>query len=146
MQRAPKFVDLLNPLFGRLLRAGLPLGPNGLLTVRGRRSGVPRTTPVAIVERDGRRWVVGTFGEVNWVKNLEAAGEATLELHGHRLEVKASRLAGEEGARFFREVLGPYARRLPVVRPLLSVLGARDILVDPVAAAARRPVFELAEA
>ena len=37
-----------------------------------------RTTPVALVEIGDRRWVVGTFGEVNWVRNLRAAGEAAL--------------------------------------------------------------------
>src|SRR5579871_139940 len=67
-----------NWIAGRLLRAGVNMGPMVLLTVRGRKSGQPRTTPVAMVERDGQRWVVGTFGNVNWVRNLRAAGEAML--------------------------------------------------------------------
>ncbi len=45
----------------------------GLPTVPGRKSGVPRTTPVALGERDGRRWLVSPYGEVDWVRNLRAA-------------------------------------------------------------------------
>lgn len=146
MERAPRFVSFVNPVVHRLLGAGVPLGPNALLTVRGRKSGQPRTTGVAVVERDGKRWVIGTFGEVNWVKNLEAAGEATLEVRGRPLHVKAERLSREQGAAFFRDILKPYALSLPVGKLLLRILGAKEILDDPAAASAKRPVFELTEA
>ena len=53
--RVPFFVPIFNPIARRLLGAGVPLGPNALLTVRGRRTGAPRTTPVALVELKGRR-------------------------------------------------------------------------------------------
>lgn len=36
--RPPRIVKLLNPIAKALLRAGLPMGPNGLLTVTGRRT------------------------------------------------------------------------------------------------------------
>jgi deazaflavin-dependent oxidoreductase (nitroreductase family) len=67
----------------RLLRLGVKMGPMILLTVRGRKSGQPRTTPVAMTEHDGKRYLVGTFGDVNWVRNLRAAGEATLRSGRH---------------------------------------------------------------
>ena len=50
-QRSARWVTMFNPSPGRLLAAGVPLGPNGLITIRGRTSGLPRTTPVAIIER-----------------------------------------------------------------------------------------------
>src|SRR5437660_171443 len=56
----PGIVGVFNPLARRLLRFGVPLGPNALLTVRGRKSGQPRTTPVALVEVEGGRWIIGT--------------------------------------------------------------------------------------
>ena len=64
----------------RLLRAGVPMGPMILLTVRGRTTGQPRTTPVDLLERNGRRWLVATHGGAssNWVRNLRAAGEGVL--------------------------------------------------------------------
>ena len=144
--KAPRLVDLVNPVAQRLLGSGVPLGPNALITVRGRRSGQPRTTPVAVVEREGGRWVIGTFGEVNWVRNRDAAGEATIKVHGRQVQVRARRLPEAEAAAFFRDVVRPYAQSLPIGRLLLRLLGARQMLEDPAGAAARRPVFELREA
>ena len=141
--RIPAFVNFFNPLARRLLRAGVPLGPNALLTVVGRKSGQPRTTPVALIEIGGRRWLVGTFGETHWVRNLRAAGRAALAVGGRQAEVTATELSHAEAASFFAEVLGPYVRSLRVGRLLLGLLGAREVLDDPVGAAARRPVFEL---
>jgi deazaflavin-dependent oxidoreductase (nitroreductase family) len=144
--RVPSFVEVFNPIAQRMLGMGIPLGPNALITIRGRKSGLDRTTPVALVEIDGKRWVVGTFGETQWVRNLRAAGEATLTVGRRREKVAAVELSREAGAAFFREVLGPYVRRIPLGlgRWMIgSVLGARDILANPVAAAERRPVFEL---
>jgi len=141
--KAPSFVRFLNPVAQRVLRVGPLMGPNALLTVRGRKSGVPRTTPVALVDIGGRRWVVGTFGEVNWVRNLRAAGEATVTVGRKAQEVRARELVLDERIGFFRDVVGPYVRRLRIGGLLLSILGARDILANPAAAAEHRPVFEL---
>src|SRR2546423_2940667 len=74
----PFFVSLFNPIARRMLRGGVPLGPNALLTVRGRSSGVDRTTPVAVVAIGGRRRGIATFGGVDWARDLRAAGVATL--------------------------------------------------------------------
>jgi len=144
--RLPLLVSVFNPVARRLLRGGIPLGPNTLLTVRGRKSGQPRTTGVALVEAEGRRWVVGTFGEVQWTQNLRAAGEGTLTRGRHQEPVEAVELDPEEAPAFFKDVLGPYVRRIPFGLGkwmLGSILGAPDILDDPVAAARRHPVFEL---
>ncbi len=141
--RAPSFVRFFNPVAQRVLRVGPLMGPNALLTVRGRKSGAPRTTPVALVDIGGRRWVIGTFGEVNWVRNLRAAGEATVTVGRKTQEMQARELGLEERIAFFRDVVGPYVRRLRIGGLLLSILGARDILANPAAAAEHRPVFEL---
>lgn len=141
--KAPGFVGLVNPIARRVLNIGPLMGPNALITVRGRRTGVARTTPVALVEIEGRRWVIGTFGEVNWVRNLRAAGEGVITVGKRREPVRATELSVAEREAFFRSVLGPYVRRLRLGRLVLSVLGAREILDDPAAAAVKRPVFEL---
>ena len=141
--KAPAFVGAFNPIARRILRVGPLLGPNALITVRGRKSGEPRTTPVALVQLDGRRWIIGTFGEVNWVRNLREAGEATLTIGKREEKVKAEELTRAGATEFFRDRLSPYVRRLPLGRLILGMLGAREILDDPAAAAAKRPVFEL---
>jgi deazaflavin-dependent oxidoreductase (nitroreductase family) len=146
--RAPLFVRVFNPLASRLLRIGFPMGPNMLLTVRGRMSGLPRSAPVAVAEIDGRRWVVGAYGDVNWVRNLRAAGEGDIALHGGGAEhVLARELDRAEAIAFFRDLRSRYVDRLPRLgRAFLELLFravAPDILGDPERAAERRPVFEL---
>src|SRR5579864_2559761 len=141
----PRFVPLFNPIGRRLAAAGL-MGPNILLTVAGRKSGLLRSTPVAMVAANGKRWIVGTFGEVAWVLNLRAAKRGAITVKGKLIPVAARELSPTEGGLFFRDVLAPYATRLPIGSLLLRLLGASDILSDPEGAARRRPVFELTEA
>ena len=144
--RVPSFVGFFNPLAQRMLGAGIPLGPNALITVRGRKSGVDRTTPVALIEIGGRRWVVGTFGETHWVRNLRAAGQATVTVGKRKENVRAIELGAEAGGVIFRDVIAPYVERIPLGLGkwmIGSLLGARDILEDPVAAGRTHPVFEL---
>ncbi len=149
-KRAPWIVRASNPLTRRLMRLGLPMGPNVLMTVRGRASGLPRTAPVAVAEIDGRRYVVGAYGDVHWVRNLRAAGEATIRLDGRDTLVIAAELDPVAARDFFAETLPGFVARLPrfgrtFVRVLFGVV-APDILGDPDRAAATRPVFELSEA
>jgi len=139
----PSFVPIFSPLALRLIRMGVPLGPNALLTIRGRKSGLMRTNPVAVVATGGRRWVIGTFGEVNWVRNLRAAPEAVLTTGRRRVAVQAVELTQAEAADFFANVVVQYVGNSAVKRWLLGLLGASDVLRDPAGAASSRPVFEL---
>src|SRR5689334_6604945 len=107
MNQAPSIIRKSNALASRLMRAGLPMGPNLLLTVRGRASGQPRTFPVAVVEVDGRRWIAGAYGDVQWTRNLRAAGEADLEAHGRMEHVLARELSTAEATAWFRDVFQP---------------------------------------
>jgi deazaflavin-dependent oxidoreductase (nitroreductase family) len=143
-QRVPFFVPIFNPLTRGLMRLGVPLGPNALLSVRGRKSGVVRTTPVAMIRSGGRRWIVGTFGEVNWVRNLRAAPEAVVSVGRRRERVQATELDRADAERFFVEILGPEFGRSRLGRWMIgTVLGAPELLEDPHGAAERVPVFEL---
>lgn len=143
--RVPSLIPILNPLIRRLLGAGLSLGPNVLLTVRGRTSGVPRTFPVAIIELGGRRYVQSPFGEVNWVRNLRAAREAVVSKGRDREQVDAIEVAPEAGGPVLRDALAPYLNS----RLLAAVLGrffdfrADSTLEDYVTEARRHPMFEL---
>ncbi len=140
----PGFVGILSGPLRRLLTAGVPMGPSALISVRGRKSGIERATPVMLIEVGGRRWIQGTFGESNWVRNLRASGQATLRVRGRAVDVKAVELSTEEAESFFRDVLGPYLRRIPFSRWLVAAMvRSHDILDDPRAAAERHPVFEL---
>jgi deazaflavin-dependent oxidoreductase (nitroreductase family) len=48
------------------------------LSVRGRRSGRWHTTPVAVLEHDGERYLVSYRGASDWARNLEASHHARL--------------------------------------------------------------------
>ena len=141
-RRVPRLVPLLNRVAKPLLSAGVPMGYNGLLTVRGRRSGEPRTTPLAIIEVGGRRWVWSPWGEVHWVHNLRAAGQATVEVRREETEVRAVELDPAQRARFFRDTLAPLARSMRGGITFIRLLDGVD-LGDPSEVGDGRPVFEL---
>jgi deazaflavin-dependent oxidoreductase (nitroreductase family) len=146
---------LLNPVFIRYLRVGLPGGPNVLLTVRGRSSGRSRAAPVAMMQLGNRRFLQAAFGEVNWVRNLRAAGRAVVTKGRHSDHVDAAELAPETAGAIMHEALAPYQRsRLlravvgPATRPPVGVLHYFGVRVDEtvdeyIADARRHPVFEL---
>jgi deazaflavin-dependent oxidoreductase (nitroreductase family) len=140
--RVPRQVSLFSPILKVLLAAGVPLGLNGLITVTGRKSGLPRTTPVAVIPVAGRRWVWCPWGDVHWVRNLRAAGRATITVRGRREEVTATELDPSERVAFFRDVLGPVARGIPLGVWFIRVVDGVD-LDRPVDAADGRVVFEL---
>ena len=103
--RVPSFVRLANYLTTTLLRAGMKPGNMALLTVRGRKSGLPRTTPVALIEHDGQRWLIAAFGEVDWVRNLRAAGEASLKRGRRPQQILVKELSAEEAAPILKKSL-----------------------------------------
>jgi deazaflavin-dependent oxidoreductase (nitroreductase family) len=141
----PRGINLFNAIAKPLLAAGMPMGFNGLLTVRGRTSGVPRTTPLAVIEVDGRRWVWSPWGEVQWVRNLRAAGRASIEVRRKAAEVSATELAPTDRVVFFRDVLRPLAESMRGGMWFIRTFDGVD-LTDPEAAAKDRPVFELRSA
>jgi deazaflavin-dependent oxidoreductase (nitroreductase family) len=141
----PRIVPLLNPIVRGLMHLGVPLGPNVQLTVRGRKSGLPRTFPVALMTAGERLLLQSPYGEPNWVRNLRADPNATLIRGRRREEVEAVELAPEIAGPLFREAADPYLRR-----PLVSVfarvfipLGREARPEEWVEHARRHPTFEL---
>src|SRR2546423_15673859 len=81
----PRSLRLFNRINIGVQRLGVPLEPQQLLTVTGRSSGQPRTTPVTPLTVGGRRYVIGGFAKGDWVANARANGDAVLR-HGRRSE------------------------------------------------------------
>jgi deazaflavin-dependent oxidoreductase (nitroreductase family) len=67
-----------NRLMGQALRLGFAPGYMRLLEVRGRKSGKIFTTPVNVLEFQGRRWLVAARGETAWARNARASGRVVL--------------------------------------------------------------------
>lgn len=83
--------------FGLLDFAGLP---SLMLTVPGRRSGIPRTTPLLCVPHQGGWLIAGSnFGGAKapvWVVNLRAATSATVGFKGRSYDATWRELTGAD--------------------------------------------------
>jgi deazaflavin-dependent oxidoreductase (nitroreductase family) len=112
----PFTTHVFNPISRRFARW---LPGFGILVYRGRKSGKEYRTPLNVF-RHGNEWVFAlTYGsDVQWVKNVVAAGEATLEVRRRRIRLVDPEL-----------VVDP-ARRLmpPVVRLALGLMRVSEFL------------------
>jgi len=145
--RVPAFVQVGNAVTLTLLRAGFRLVgpymffgsyPIYLLTVRGRKSGQPRTVAIAIMQRNGKRYVGSPYGIVDWVRNLRAAGEAVLT-RGRRSEtIRATEAPPGEAALVIRE-------EIKVGNPFIRLYGvtAESSLEELERVAVGHPLFVL---
>lgn len=141
------------PIIHRVIRGLLSmgvrisiLGPMMLLTVRGRTSGQPRTAAVDLYEHDGRRFLIATHGEGNWVRNLRAAGAGSLSLGRKHQPFTATELTPEAGGPIIKSVLAPILSsrgiRSSTLRDHLGIT-AWSPIADFVNVARSHPVFEL---
>ncbi|GFG52506.1 deazaflavin-dependent nitroreductase [Mycolicibacterium agri] len=98
----PWWLKYVNKVMIAVQKLGLSPGPV-VLTVPGRKTGKPRSTPVTPMEVDGKRYVVGGVPGSDWAANVRAAGEATLH-QGRRAErVRMVELPAEEARPLLRE-------------------------------------------
>src|SRR6478672_2338196 len=88
-----------------LLALGISLNGTTLITVAGRKTGQPHSTPITMVELDGQRYVQSPFGNVNWVRNLRAAGKATLSWGPRHETVAVAELSPEQAAPVIKSIL-----------------------------------------
>jgi deazaflavin-dependent oxidoreductase (nitroreductase family) len=141
-----KYARFYNPIVSLLLRLGIPMGPQALLTVRGRHTGLPRTTPVAL-NPHGTGWLlVSVYGRVDWVKNLRAAREAMVTKRRRTFQVTSQELPVEQAGPLVRDLLASLS---PIVRPVIGAYFTTD-LSAPIEAwqeeARKHPVFILTPA
>ncbi len=110
-------VKFANRVMTRLIRWNLAPPRSYLMTVRGRKTGKLYTTPVTLVEREGRRWLVAPYGEVSWVKNARAAGEVSLFRNRKSETLALQELGPWESAAILKE----YIAKQAIVRPFFDV-------------------------
>jgi len=119
-----------------LLRLGLTIGSQHLLSIVGRKSGKPRSTPVSIVTVNGGRYIVAAFAEVDWVKNARAAGVGELTRGRQRETVRLVELPIDQRGLILREFL----RQVPGGVRYFGLASDPEVLV---ASASHYPVFRL---
>ncbi len=98
----------------------LGIAPNYLVTleVAGRRSGKVVSFPLVMTVINGERYLVSMLGEeVNWVKNIKAAGGKALLRHGDSEQVILEEVNIQQRA----PILKAYLKHAPGARPHIPV-------------------------
>ncbi|MHA3023703.1 nitroreductase family deazaflavin-dependent oxidoreductase [Mycobacterium sp. BMJ-28] len=138
--RPPWWLKYVNKVMIGLNKLGVG-GDKGplVLTVPGRKSGKPRSTPVTPMTVDGHRYVVGGLPGADWVANVRAAGEATLHQSRTATRVRMVEMPVEDAR--------PLLRQFPVLVPTgVSFIRNAGLVTGPnpdefEALAGRIPVF-----
>jgi deazaflavin-dependent oxidoreductase (nitroreductase family) len=106
----PRWLKPMNKLVLSLGRLGVPAGPSQVLTVPGRRSGQPRSTPMTPFDHDGALYTVAGYPGADWAANARAAGVGTLARGRRARRVRIVELSAAES----RPVLRSFALKVPV--------------------------------
>ena len=132
--------NVFNRAIAFLTRHGVSVLGSRVLAVKGRTTGQWRTTPVNLLELDGRRYLVSPRGEGQWVRNLRAAGDGELRV-GNKVErFRAVELPDDDKA----DVLRAYLKRWKLeVGVFFDGVGPDSSDEQLRAIAPRHPAFEV---
>ena len=109
--RPPWWLKPANKVFIQMSRLGMSFGGESpvVLTVKGRKSGRDRSTPVTPMTVDGKQFVVAGFPGADWVANARAAGQATVARGRHVHRVRMVELPPEDA----RPILRAFPTEVP---------------------------------
>jgi deazaflavin-dependent oxidoreductase (nitroreductase family) len=107
--RPPRWLNGMNKIMIAVQKLGIPTGPAMVLTVPGRRSGQPRSTPMTPFTLQGSLYTVAGFPGADWARNARAAGAGTLARGRTSQRVTIVELTAEQA----RPVLRSYPVEVP---------------------------------
>lgn len=108
--RPPRYLKPMNKFMMAVQKLGIPTGPAMVLTVPGRRSGQPRSTPMTPFEHGGQLYTVAGYPGSDWAANARAAGEGLLSRGRRSRRIRIVELPPAEA----RPVLRSFAVKVPV--------------------------------
>lgn len=108
--RPPRYLKSMNRVVKALQTLGIPTGPAMVLTVPGRKTGRPRSTPMTPFTYRGDLYTVAGYPGADWAANARAAGAGTLSRGRRSRKVKIVELGVEES----RPVLREFPAQVPV--------------------------------
>jgi len=108
--RPPRYLKPMNKLMMAVQKLGIPTGPAMVLTVPGRKSGKPRSTPMTPFRHDGGLYVVAGYPGADWAANARAAGTGTLSKGRRSKPVRIVELTPTQA----RPILRVYPGEVPV--------------------------------
>jgi deazaflavin-dependent oxidoreductase (nitroreductase family) len=100
----------MNKVLMAVQKLGVPTGPAMVLTVPGRKSGKPRSSPMTPFQVDGDLYVVAGYPGADWAANARAAGTGTLSKGRRSRPVRIVELTAAQA----RPILRVYPSEVPV--------------------------------
>ncbi|HEY4764820.1 MAG TPA: nitroreductase family deazaflavin-dependent oxidoreductase [Candidatus Sulfotelmatobacter sp.] len=138
--REPSGVEkIFNRFFGFLVGLGLGFSHNYLLQVRGRKSGKVYSTPINLLELNGKSYLVAPRGRTQWVRNAEAAGEVTLKKGSGQRKFRLNRILDAEKPQILKAYLDTFKREVQTY----FTIPAGSPQESFAASSGSSPVFEL---
>ena len=138
--RAPTSIErLFNRAFGFLVGIGIGFSYNYLLQVRGRRSGKLYSTPIDLLELNGKKFLVAPRGRAQWVRNAEVAGEIALKKGRDVRKFRLRPLVGAEKLNVLKAYLDRFRREVQTYFPVAADSPVEQF--EPIAD--NYPAFEL---
>ena len=119
--REPTGVEkIFNRVYGFLVGLGLGFAHSNLLEVRGRKTGKLYSTPVDLLELNGKRYLVAPRGRTQWVRNAEAAGEIALKKGSTRRRFRLRPIPDAEKPPILKAYLDSFKREVQTYFPLAA--------------------------
>src|SRR5450631_2797238 len=109
-----------NRIFGVLVGLGIGFSYNYLLQVRGRKSGKIYSTPVDLLEMNGKKFLVAPRGRTQWVRNAEAAGEVTLKKGSNRQRFRLRPIPDADKPEILKAYLDTFKREVQNYFPVAA--------------------------
>ena len=99
----PRWLKPMNKVFMTLSKTGLGMKELPVLTVAGRTSGKPRSTPLSVLDLNAERYLLEGFPGADWARNVRAAdGRASLRIGAQTEEVHLIEVDDEEALTVLR--------------------------------------------
>jgi deazaflavin-dependent oxidoreductase (nitroreductase family) len=128
-----------NSFLKRLIGVGMPFGNTVILTVPGRKTGEPRSTPITLEVQGTQRYAMAPYGEVAWVQNVRAAGgRARVKSRGREEAVRLQPVTPADAGPLLKKYVEAFKR----VQPYFDAKPG-DPAERFAAEADKHPVFEI---
>src|SRR5688572_9792718 len=136
----PSLLDrIVNRAFGFMVKLGFGLSHNFLQEIRGRKSGRIYSTPVNVLEHNGKRYIVAPRGDTQWVRNVAVNQNATLVKGAKREDIRSRAIAAEAKPEILKAYLDQYKLTVQRYFPIPAGSSAKEF--EPLVL--RYPVFEI---
>jgi len=124
------------------LLVGIGLGPSHIhvLEVHGRKSGKLYSTPVDLLEIQGKRYLVAPRGRTQWVRNAEVAGEISLKKGSTRQKFRLRPIPDAEKPPILKAYLDSFKREVQRYFPAVRAGSPPEAFAE---VAESYPAFEL---